>query len=260
MGLRLDNAKRLYMEGIRDGNPREAVERYTGERYTQHSTGVRDGKEGFIAFFEDFLARNPERDIEIVRGFEDGRYVFVQAAQVLNGGEFRYITADIFDTDDRGRMIEHWDVIAEMADQSASGRTQIDGPTEPTALDRTEENRALVTGFLDEVLVGGRFDRVTDYVSAEGFAQHNPQVEDGIEGLLAFAEGLADAGIRFSYREVHRVVACGSLVAALSHADIGDAEFAIVDLFRVADGEIVEHWDVMEEIPPPGEWVNGGKF
>ena len=44
MSQALDNARALYMEGIRDGNPREAIEKYTGERYTQHSTGVPDGK------------------------------------------------------------------------------------------------------------------------------------------------------------------------------------------------------------------------
>ncbi|MGI9538950.1 MAG: nuclear transport factor 2 family protein [Miltoncostaeaceae bacterium] len=260
MGHRLENAKRLYMEGIRDGRPREAIERYAGARYTQHSTGVPDGKEGFVAFFEDFLARNPEREIDIVRGFEDGRYVFLQAAQTLNGGQFRYVTADIFETDDAGRMVEHWDVIAEMVEETASGRTQIDGPGEPVDLDRTEHNRELVTRFLNDVLVGGRLDRLADFVSVENYAQHNVEIEDGLDGLIAALGRLRRQGQALSYRSVHRVLACGSFVAALSHVDIGDKELAVVDLFRVAEGLIVEHWDVMEEIPPREQWANGGKF
>ena len=48
MGEKRDNAIGLYLEGIRDGRAREAVTRYTGDRYTQHSTGVRDGVEGFV--------------------------------------------------------------------------------------------------------------------------------------------------------------------------------------------------------------------
>ena len=103
MGKR-ENAIGLYMDGIRDGNPREAVARYTGDRYTQHSTGVADGQEGFIAFFEPFIARNPKRDIEIVRGIEDGRYVFVQAFQSLNDGEAQWVTTDLFDTDEEGTL------------------------------------------------------------------------------------------------------------------------------------------------------------
>jgi predicted SnoaL-like aldol condensation-catalyzing enzyme len=56
MSQRLENARNLYMEGIRDGKPREAVTKYTGDRYTQHSTGVKDGVEGFVEFFERRLS------------------------------------------------------------------------------------------------------------------------------------------------------------------------------------------------------------
>ena len=77
MSKKLQNAENLYMEGIRDGNMQEALDKYTGERYTEHSTGVGDGKEGFMAFFGPFLQRNPVRDIQIVRAIEDGQYVFV---------------------------------------------------------------------------------------------------------------------------------------------------------------------------------------
>lgn len=69
----------IYLEGIAGGNAREAVTNYTGHRYTQHSTGVGDGVEGFLAFFEPFIVRNPKRDIEIVRIFEDGPWVFCNA-------------------------------------------------------------------------------------------------------------------------------------------------------------------------------------
>ena len=48
---RIQHAMGLYLEGIRDGNMREALDEHTGDRYTQHSTGVADGKEGFSAFF-----------------------------------------------------------------------------------------------------------------------------------------------------------------------------------------------------------------
>lgn len=58
--------------GIRDGDARRAVQAYTGARYIQHSTGVADGVEGFLSFFEPFMQRNPKREIEIVRAIEDG--------------------------------------------------------------------------------------------------------------------------------------------------------------------------------------------
>jgi predicted SnoaL-like aldol condensation-catalyzing enzyme len=259
MGARLDNAKALYLEGIRDGNYVDAIRTYAGERYTQHSTPVRDGKEGFIEFFADFVQRNPEREIEIVRGFEDGRYVFLHVVQNLNGGESRWVTADIFDTDDQARMIEHWDIIGEWVDETVSGRTQVDGPTEPTDLDKTEENKALVSTFVSDVLIGGAYDRLTDFL-AENYIQHNPLVGDGLEGLGAFLASLAEHGQSMSYREVHLVVGCGSLAAVLARMDVAGADMAVIDLWRVEGGRIVEHWDVMEEILPREQWVNSGKF
>jgi len=94
---KIENAVGLYLEGIRDGNAREAVTKFTGDRYTQHSTGVRDGVEGFVAFFEDFIHRNPVRDIRIARALEDGQYLFVHAYQSLNDGEAEWVTLDFCD-------------------------------------------------------------------------------------------------------------------------------------------------------------------
>ncbi len=260
MGQRLENAKSLYIEAIRDGKPSEAIHKYSGARYTQHSTPVKDGKEGFVEFFEDFLRRNPVRDIQIVRGFEDGPYVFLHVVQTLNGGEFRYVTADIFDTDDDAKMIEHWDIIEEVVDETVSGHTQFDGPTEPTDLDKTAQNKAHVAEFLARVLKGGDYDVLTDYVSAENYTQHNPRVGDGLAGLGAFVASLAEKGQRMAYTEIHKVIGCGDFVAALSLVDLGGADMAVIDLFRVEGGLIVEHWDVMESIQPMNSWVNSGKF
>lgn len=260
MGQRVDNATNLYMTGIRDGKPEEALSKYVGDRYRQHSTGVKEGKEGFMEFFSDFIARNPERDIEIVRAFEDGQYVFLHAIQSLDSGAARWITADIFDTDGQGRMIEHWDIIAEWVDESVSGHSQFDGPTEPTDLDRTDANKALVASFIQDVLTDGHADKITEYVSTETYIQHNPLIGDGLDGLAVFLDALAAEGKSMRYRQTYRVIGSGDFVAALSRMDLGGSELAVMDLFRVSDGRIVEHWDVMEPVPPENELVNSGKF
>ena len=260
MGQRLDNAKALYLEGIRDGDPVGAVNAYTGDRYTQHSTGVKDGREGFIEFFENFIERNPVRDIEVVRGFEDGQYVFVHAAQSLNNGEFRYVTADIFDTDADGKIIEHWDVIAEMVDETVSGHSQVDGATEITDLDKTDQNKELVRNFITDVLINGEGDKSTDYISTETYVQHNPQVGDGLDGLGVFLGQLAEQGVAMVYEKIHLLVGQGNFVAALSKMNFGGDDMAVIDIFRLADGKIVEHWDVMETILPEEQWGNSGKF
>ncbi len=260
MGQRLDNAKALYLDAIRDGNPVEAINAYAGDRYTQHSTPVKDGREGFIEFFGEFLTRNPIRDIEIIRGFEDGQYVFLHVSQTLNNGEFRYATADIFDTDDDGKLIEHWDLIQEIPAATVSGHSMLDGPTEPTDLDKTDANKELVRNFMTDVLVNGNGDAIADYISAETYIQHSPTIGDGLDGLSAAMAALAAQGQSMVYNSIHNVIGCGNFVAALSQANMAGVDSAVIDLFRVEDGRIVEHWDVAEALTPKETWVNSGKF
>ena len=82
-----------------------------------------------------------------------------------------------------------------------------------------------------------------------------------LSGLLL---GIGYLGLRdgesLSYEEIHKVVGCGSLVAVLSKMNFAGTDMAVIDIFRVDDGRIVEHWDVMEEILPEDQWVNSGKF
>ena len=108
MNRKLANASALYLEGIRDGRVREAVEAYTGDRYTQHSTGVAEGVEGFVEFFEPFVERTRVRDIRILRSIVDGRFVFVHVYQDLDKGKARWVTTDLFETDSDDKIIEPW--------------------------------------------------------------------------------------------------------------------------------------------------------
>jgi len=260
MRPKIENAKNLYLEGIRDGKVREAVTKYTGDRYTQHSTGVADGIEGFVAFFEPFIKRCTDRDIQIVRAFEDGQYVFVHVYQNINNGQAKWVTADIFDTDDNDKIVEHWDVIQAYEEETVSGRTMVDGPAEIEDLDKTDENKVLIRNFFNEVLIGGNIKSINSYISAEQYHQHNPHVGDGLEGFNKHVKAFAGKGIVASYEKLHLLVGQGNFVATLSHAKVGGEDFAFIDLFRIKEGLIVEHWDIQEKILPKDQWGNSGKF
>ncbi len=260
MGQKLENAKNLYMEGINQGHAKEALDKYIGSRYTQHSTGVADGKEGFLEFFIPFLKRNPVRDIRIVRSIEDGQYIFVHAHQSLNNGEFYYVTADFFDTDENDKIIEHWDAIQEEVRDTVSGRSMVDGATEIEDEDKTEVNRKLITDFCNEILIGGQYEKITDFISTQEYAQHNPAVEDGLSGFHQYAKELASKGQQMQYLKVHKILVQGNFSATLSHVKLDGKEWCFIDVFRIKEGRIVEHWDVQEQIVPKEEWNNSGKF
>ncbi|MEM7718044.1 MAG: nuclear transport factor 2 family protein [Pseudomonadota bacterium] len=257
MATAKENAIALYLEGIQNGRPREAVAAYTGDRYTQHSTGVADGAEGFIAFFEPFIARNPKRDFTIVRALQDGRHVFVQCYQSINDGEAEWLTTDFFDSDANGKIVEHWDVIAPIKPTNRSGRSQMDGPIEIVDLDKTVANKALVTDFINTCLIHRDLSRATEFISAETYIQHNPDVGDGLDAFLTLY-GADDCAL--AYHECFLAVAEGNFVATLNRATWVGEDLCQVDLFRVEDGKIVEHWDNSEPLPPKAEWANSGKF
>jgi len=250
-----EHAIALYMEGIRDGHAREAVTAHTGARYTQHSTGVADGREGFIAFFEPFLARNPVRDIRVIRSLQDGPHVFVHAYQSLNHGDAEWITTDFFDSDDAGLIVEHWDVIGGVFPPNASGRDAYTGPSDVVDHDKTAKNKALVLAFMEEILIGGNTETQELFFADRQLLQHDPQLPDGVDPYLA---QLGEGGL--SYQACFLAVGEGNFVATLNRARRAGQDICRVDLFRVHEGKIVETWCNEEPVPPKEEWANSGKF
>lgn len=255
MGQALDNVHRIYLEGIAGGEAREAVTKYTGHRYTQHSTGVGDGVEGFLNFFEPFVARNPKRDIEIVRSFQDGRWVFCNAYQSLNDGAARWVTMDMFYTDADGLILEHWDTIAAYVAQTASGEDMVAGAKHVDAGADGEASKALVLEYTKQVLQEGHTDRLSEFV-AEDLIQHGPDVGAGRDGLAAWL-GSEAAG---RYEFLFHLMGAGNFALTYSKRHARGQDIAVFDLYRVEDGLIVEHWTNAEEISPREMWGNSGKF
>ena len=257
MSMRLDHAKGLYLEGIRDGRAREAIAAHTGARYTQHSTGVADGPDGFIEFFESFMERNPKREVEIVRAIEDGRYVFLHVYQSLNDGEARWVSTDLFDTDEDGKIIEHWDVISAFEGPGPSGHSQVDGTTEISDVELTEYNKGRIRLFMAEVLQNGDFDNFDDYV-AEDLVQHAVGLEDGRDAMRYRIEDAHDAGVQCEF--VFKLIGQGNFVVSYSKSVMDDEAVAVFNIWRLAEGKIAEHWSNVETIAPRSEWANSGKF
>ena len=105
-----------------DGNPREAVEQYVGSEYIQHNPLVANGPEPFIAYFERMAEEYKDKSIEFVRAVAEGDLVALHTHQVWPGGD-EYVTMDFFRFDDNGKIVEHWDAIQQIPEESANGNT-----------------------------------------------------------------------------------------------------------------------------------------
>ncbi len=243
---------RELLKGIETGDPR-AVAVVDESRYIQHNPLTREGNIGLAELFKRLAQTSPR--VEVVRVFEDGDYVFAHTDYDFNEVEVGF---EVFRFED-GRAVEHWDNLQPKAPgPNASGHTMLDGPTGAADLDRTEENRECVRAFIGDVLVNRRFDQLERYVVAGGYLEHNPSMEDGIAALR---QSLANPEPARRYDTVHRILAEGNFVLSVSEGSLGGVHSSFYDLFRLADGMIVEHWDTTEEVPPRSEWVNeNGKF
>jgi predicted SnoaL-like aldol condensation-catalyzing enzyme len=225
------------------------------DKYIQHNLMVEDG----LAGFGEVMKQLPKGSAKarVVRVFQDGNYVFAHTEYNFFGPKIGF---DIFRFED-GMIVEHWDNLQETATESASGRTQIDGPTDATDLNKTVANKGLVKGFVRDVLKGANPDRITEYISTEQYLQHNPAVADGLDALGKALEAMAKAGTPMAYTENHMILGEGNFVLAVSEGQFLGKHVAFYDLFRIDNEKIVEHWDTIEEILPREKWMNSnGKF
>ena len=245
---------RALLKSIETGDP-GPVAVVNEAKYIQHNPQTHEGSEGLAALFKRLSKTEPR--VNIVRAFEDGDFVFAHTEYDFAS---RKIGFEVFRFED-GQAVEHWDNIQERHGPNQSGRIMVDGPTEAVDLELTESNRALVRAFVEAVLINRDLDRLIDYVDEDNYAEHNPRTGDGVSALRSVLEVEDENGRRIDYCRVHRVLAEGNFVLCVSEGNFAGEHTAFYDLFRLANGKVVEHWDTTEKIAPRNEWKNdNGKF
>lgn len=230
------------------------------EGYIQHNLAYGTGRDTFVGSVEYLAAADAPTTVNTIRSFADGDYVFLQTVYNFAGaGE--QVAFDIFRFNEAGLIAEHWDNLASVAEPNPSGHTQIDGTIDIAEPSRTAQNRQLVCDFLFDVMQGNKPEKTPDYFDGDTYIQHNTAIADGLSGLSDALAALAEQGIEMIYDRTHMVLAQGDFVLAVSEGSYAGAPTSYYDLWRVANGKIAEHWDVMETIADASTWTNdNGKF
>jgi predicted SnoaL-like aldol condensation-catalyzing enzyme len=120
-----------------------------------------------------------------------------------------------------------------------------------------ETNKRVVVDYYQTAFDGNPEKAVADHFG-DRYVQHNPDAADGHEGFIGFVHWLRSENPQLRL-EIKRVIAEGDLVATHSHLILksGQPGRALADFFRLENGKVVEHWDVIQEVPEKSANPNG---
>jgi predicted SnoaL-like aldol condensation-catalyzing enzyme len=120
---RLERNKRtavaFYELAFNEKRPAEAVRRYAGPIYIQHNPLFADGTDAFIAAVTAFTEQNPQLHVDIRTVIAEGDRVLTHSLITLSPDDLGTVAADIFRLD-RGRIVEHWDVVQPFPETSVN--------------------------------------------------------------------------------------------------------------------------------------------
>ena len=227
--------------GISAGDADLATKYIDHARFIQHNPYAADGVEGL----KQFIRQSPREQLHlaVVRAFEDGQYVVTQSKGQRSG---RNVFFDVFRFEN-GLVVEHWAFSAPDAPPNQSGHTQIDGPTEARHMEDTEKNKSFLRRYYENFHIRGQHGRTNDYFTGDRMIRHEPGVRDGL------GEFLSDVQVLMQHRTIYEVkllLGQGDFVFIAAKGTHEGEPCLYIDLYRVEDLKIVEHWGFPEMVPP----------
>ncbi|MEC3905438.1 nuclear transport factor 2 family protein [Tamlana sp. 2201CG12-4] len=236
----------------------EGIKIHFIENYIQHNPHVPTGRETVIGFLPTL--KQAKTTSKTHRVLQDGDFIVMHNtysnAEAFGAKEM--VAFDVYRIENN-KVAEHWDNLSPIAKKTASGRSQFDGSTEIVDKEKTETNKELVRNFVNDILMGKNPNKITEYISTEQYHQHNIAVEDGLDGLGKAIDYLVSQNDMFIYNTLHNILGEGNFVLTMSEGEWHKKPHAFYDLFRIENDKIVEHWDIINEIPEVMAH-NNGKF
>ncbi|MGW0707936.1 nuclear transport factor 2 family protein [Streptomyces sp. NPDC002643] len=241
------------LKGLFERGDTKIVDRYVLPNYIQHNPTLPDGTAAFKKLGTALHQQFPNTKINVTHVISEGDLVVIHSNVIAVPGTLGSAQFDIYRFQG-GKIAEHWDSIQDVPATTANGHDMFSTLSQPTThqlgpRSLTAYNKKLVTDFFDQLMVREDLSAIDKYDSPN-YIQHNPITPDGPEGLKATLGPYFDAYPQ-STAIPKRIIAQGDLVAVHSNFVTGpdDRGQSVIDLFRVQNGKIVEHWDVMQAVP-----------
>lgn len=252
--LLIQNAyKALFTQG-----DASQVNKYFAPDFIQHDPDVAAGRQGVIDMIKAQQALTPKPVTTIKHLLADGSLVLVHAqVSTLPTNEFSGTArADVYrvlhDT-----IVEHWSIAQAVPSFSVNSNSMFSDlykyPGTPPTLTELQEdtNKHLVQNAFAALMTAHSFGVLDKYWTGADYIQHNPRIPNGTAAVRGFFSSVPPV-----IHDVRFLLADGDLVFTFSQSLAPDGELnnenigtAVGDLARVANGKIVEHWDVISPVP-----------
>ena len=258
----LTNAEKAtaVLQAIQSGDVAAMQNYISPTTYTQHNLSYPNGAGAVIGATKSGTFKGTT--IKTYRAFTDNDIVVLHSEYggVWNKGKPQAVF-DVFRFTN-GKIVEHWDNLTDVKDDN-DGTTQFNGTLTPaTDLKKTEANRKLLTEMGQVIFIKGEYDKLGTYFNEKNYTQHSVGYGTDIKPLQSFLNSLPK-GTPF-YQKIEFIHVEGNFALMMSQG-YPDKKTSVVsayyDLFRLENGKIVEHWDVVQAIPKKSKWANSnGKW
>lgn len=234
-----------FLSKVVDHKDDQLAAQYMANNLVQHSTRIADGLAGYENYLRGRTGGKTQLIVNQLRAAADGDLAIIQS--ILSNGTRHYSYIHMMRIKDK-KIIEYWDLEQALPTEDSQIKTITGGATNSNDSTQTDNNRQLVKDFLNEVYTQKITKNIVQYVLPD-MLQHNPKLKQGAAGIVAYIERYKTKNIPFSYVKTHHIIADGDFVWAYSESKIRSFATAKVDIFRLENGKIAEHWNISENIP-----------
>ena len=236
---------RAVLKAVKAQDPDEAT-RYVARDCVQHFPHIGSGVDGLRKYIVG--STSEQLQLAVVRIVENGPYVVTQLQAQITGEHMFAVYRFA------GELIaEHWAFSSPDAPPNKSGHTQLDGPTQPSHLNQTERNAAFLRRYYETFHLAGDHNRNEEFFTGDVMIRHEPGVRDGL------GEFLGDVAVLMQHRtidEIKLLVGEGDLVFVAAKGTHEGKLCAYIDLYRIEQEKVVEHWGFPQMIPPRADSLN----
>lgn len=224
-----------------------AVDRYYREPYIQHNPDIANGFAGVKAA----ISQLPNLHYDVFQVLADGDFVTVDA-RVTGLDDTTKIIMDVFRLD-RGRIVEHWDIIQTEvpASETASGNSMITAAKPGTS--SRHDNERIVINALDQLYTHRDLTAINRYWR-DPYIEHAPFADNGTAALRSTVRNLP---ANFSYERGLVMSQGNEVVVHARVTGIAPTPVIVIQIFRLDHGKIVEHWENVQKDVPADQSANG---